>query len=355
MHFTIQKQIFESVLTNIQPFLEKKDQTQITSHILFDIQNSNLSLKATDSEVGLFIQNIELSDAADCTFTANGKKILDIIRILKNDMIKIEHSGDNIIISQGQSRFKLPTFDHSIFPQFPQSQGKSKITLDSSNLIEGLKKITPTIDTNNPKYELNGALIDIKADSTRLVGTDTRRLGIKYINESNSDELSLIIPKKAILEIQKLFLDEIEIFYDENNLVIQSSNYFFFTRLINGKFPDYERIIPKTSKHNLIIEKTQMIESIKMIATVSSDLKLTISQDSILFESLAEDNLEAKTSIDIQNGTEEAFDMAINSRYLLDFLNQVQNDTFEFKLNEPNLPFLLKDGDFSTVVMPIVL
>jgi len=98
-----------------------------------------------------------------------------------------------------------------------------------------------------------------------------------------------------------------------------------------------------------------MIEAIKMIETVSTDIKLTISNDSILFESLAEDNLEAKTSIMIENGIKNNFTFAVNSRYILDFLHQVVSDKFELNLNEPNLPFLLKDNDFITVIMPIVL
>ena len=355
MQFQIQKQIFESVLINIQPFLEKKDQTQITSHIKFSIQDSILSLQATDNEIGLSISNIGCEESDDLTFTANGKKVLDIIRILKNAVITIELKDDNIIISQDSSRFKLPTFDFEAFPTFPQYEDKPKITLNSQKLIESFKKITPTIDTNNPKYELNGALIDIRSDATNIVGTDTRRLGVKSIEGNNDKELSIIVPKKAILEIQKLFLDEIEIFYDETNLVIKSQNYYFFTRLINGKFPDYERIIPKSAKHTLTLNKKEMIEAIKMIATVSNDIKLTISKDQILFESLAEDSLEAKTAIDITSGIENEFTMAISSKYLLDFLNHVDGEEFAFHLNEPNLPFLLKNNEFITVVMPIVL
>jgi len=355
MQFTIQKQIFESVLTNIQPFLEKKDQTQITSHIKFTLNNNYLSLKATDNEIGLAIKNIGCEQSDNFEFTANGKKLLNIIKILKNGTINVELLNDNIVISQNSSRFKLPTFDYEAFPSFPQSENKPKITLNSSKLIESLKKITPTIDTNNPKFELNGALIDIKLDKTNVVGTDTRRLGVKTIEGSNESELSIIIPKRAILEIQKLFFNEIEIIYDETNLIIQSQNYFFFTRLINGKYPNYERIIPQSSKHSLQIDKKEMIEAIKMIETVSNEIKLTISNDSILFESLAEDNLEAKTSIMIENGIENNFTFALNSRYILDFLYQAKSDKFELNLNEPNLPFLLKDNDFITVVMPIVL
>ncbi len=355
MNFKIQKQIFESVLTNIQPFLEKKDQTQITSHIKITSKNNHLFLEATDNEIGLSIQNVGLEVGDDFTFTVNGKKILDIVRILKEGFVDVDFENDQVIISQESSRFKLPTFEADSFPPFPQIEDKASISLDSSKLIEGFKKITPAIDTNNPKFELNGALVDIKADKTSIVGTDTRRLAIKTIEGANDQELSIIVLKKAIMEIQKLFLDEIEMFYDENNLIIKSNNYYFFTRLVNGKYPDYERIIPKSAKHELTLDKKEMVDAIKMITTISQEIKLTIASGTILFESLAEDNIEAKTSINIDGGLDQEFTMAVNSRYILDFLNQSGSETFTLQLNEPSLPFVLKNEDFITVVMPIVL
>ena len=131
------------------------------------------------------------------------KKLLDIIRILKDDEISLEVVNSTILIKQKTSKFKLPIFDASTFPEFPNIDDKPQISLDSLSLIKNLKKISPAIDTNNPKFELNGALINMKNNYTDLVGTDTRRLAIAKIETSNSNELSLIVPKKAILEIQK--------------------------------------------------------------------------------------------------------------------------------------------------------
>ena len=123
-------------------------------------------------------------------------------------------------IQQQQSNFKLPTFNANEFPEFPGIDAKPKINLDSQKLISSLKKITPAIDNNNPKCELNGALIDISASMISIVSTDTRRLALVEIENNSSEALSLIIPKKAIIEIQKLFFNEIEIFYDNTHLII---------------------------------------------------------------------------------------------------------------------------------------
>jgi len=354
MKIKAQKQIIESILINLQPFLEKKDASQITSHLLFNIEDNRCVIKATDLEIGLKIVTDHITIEEQGAFTAHGKKLLDIVRILKDDEITLELINDMLVIKQKQSKFKLPTFDPNLYPSFPTINDKPQISLDSMNLIKNLKKISPAIDTNNPKFELNGALIHIKNDSTDLVGTDTRRLAITTIESSNSQALSLIVPKKAILEIQKLFLDQITIFFDETNLIINNENYFFYTRLINGKFPDYERIIPSSVKHSMTLPKKEMLEAIKMITTISQEIKITFLSDTIIFHSLSADNVEAKTEMALETGLSEKFELSLNSRYLLDFISQTDANEFLIQLNGPNLPFVVKDENFITIIMPIV-
>lgn len=355
MKITVQKSIIENILVHAQPFLEKKDTSQITSHVLISVSNSKLTLRATDYEIGLLISTQKINITSDGNVTANGKKLLDIVRILKDGEINLEVKNDILFISQSHSNFKLPTFSYNEFPAFPTYMEKSRILIDSHSLIESLKKITPSIDSNNPKFELNGALIDIKENSINFASTDTRRLAVVNIENQNSNQLSIIIPKKAIIEIQKLFFDNLELFYDETSLIIHSDEYTFFTKLINGKFPEYSRIIPKEISKTLTLPKAKMIESIKQITTISTDVKITFLENFITFESLSDDNIEAKTEINYTTGFSSAFVIAINSRYLLDFLNSINSSEFEIGLNESNLPFVLSDGNFKTVVMPIVI
>ena len=355
MKISISKSIIENILIQAGPFLEKKDTSQITSHVFISASNSLLTLKATDYEIGYFVNTNNVNIAQDGSTTANGKKLLDIIRILKDGNINLEVKGDMLYISQAHSNFKLPTFSHQEFPEFPSYEGKSSIAIDSYLLIESLKKITPAIDTNNPKFELNGALIDIQPDKINFASTDTRRLAVVNIPNTTTNELSIILPKKAIVEIQKLFFNDIELYYDETNLIIHSDQYTFFTKLINGKFPEYSRIIPKETVNNLLLPKAIMIDSIKQITTISTDVKITFLNDTITFESLSDDNIEAKTEISFGTGFTEAFTIAINSKYLLDFLNSINNSEFNIGLNEGNLPFILSDENFKTVVMPIVI
>jgi len=355
MKIKVDKRVIESILINLQPFLEKKDDSQITSHIIFESIDDKCIIKATDSEIGLQIISEYMIIEEEGSFTANGKKLLNIIRILKDGEITLEVIDNALLIKQKYSKFKLPTFDYSQFPEFPNIEDKAQISIDSNLLIKNMKKVSPAIDTNNPKYELNGAFINITNEKIDIVGTDTRRLAIVSLSNSLSQDISFILPKKAILEIQKLFLDEINIYFDETTLIITNNNTFFFTRLINGNFPDYRRIIPNNIKHQIILPKKEMLDAIKMITTISHDIKVSFMSNSIKFNSLSTDNVEAKTEIEIDTGLSDEFEISFNSKYLLDFLSQIDVNTFELGFNESSLPFLVKDNNFMTIIMPIIL
>jgi len=354
MRFVITKNIFENVIASMQPFLEKKDSSSITSHIYLEINNTKLIIKATDYEIGLesYIDNI--TDMVDGKITVNGSNLLGIIKRLKNEDIIIESSNNNLIIKQNKSTFKLPTYDANEFPSLNKYENLKDLSMSTINFINSIRKITPAIDNNNPKFELNGALLDIKSQKINFVSTDTRRLAVSFLQNINNDEVQFIIPKKAIIEIQKLFLDEAKISYDDTNLVISNEHTKFFTKLINGKFPDYERIIPNTLKYNFPLPKNVLVESIKLVTSLFSNIKITFNSTSIIFESLDEDS-EAKTQIDIDLNIEKEFYLAVNAKYLLDFLSMSNNDKIKIGFNESNLPFLLEDDKFFTIVMPIVL
>jgi DNA polymerase-3 subunit beta len=354
MKYTTHKNKFETIITSMQPFLEKKDSSSITSHIYIEILNNQLILKSTDYEIGLQAIINDITNIEDGKATVNGSNLINIIRRLKNNDIDFEVNANDLIIKQDKSSFKLPMYNPNEYPSFPNKENLNILDINTINLINSIKKITPAIDTNNPKFELNGSLIDIKSDKINFVATDTRRLAISNLTNISNNTLQIIVPKKAIIEIQKIFFDETKISYDETNLILENNNYTFFTKLINGKFPDYERIIPSSLKHNIQISKQVLIESIKLITSLKPNIKITFSSNSILFESVDEDS-EAKTQIDINLNIEDNFYIAVNSKYLLDFLSTSDNENINIGFNESNLPFYLEDDKFKTIIMPIIL
>jgi DNA polymerase-3 subunit beta len=355
MNLAVNKNVLEQMLINSLSFLDKKDSSNITSHILLNAHDGKLTVKATDFELGIEMETKNVNIALPGLATANGKKILDIVKTLKDEDIQLLVDNDFLILKQNRSKFKFPMFNADEYPQFPSFEGKSEFSIDPMKFLTSIKKILPSIDTNNPKFELNGALIDIKGDHINFVSTDTKRLAIVTLDEESSSKLSLIIPKKAINEIQKLFFDEMKIYYDENTMIIKSENFYFFTKLINGKFPDYERIIPNEKKYELTLNRDLMIDHIKQISTISQEIKLTFRNDAIVFESLNDDNLEGRTQLDFISNLSEDIVLAVNSKYILDFLTHIENNQFKLRYNDSTLPFVLECENFITVIMPIML
>jgi len=185
MKLTVNKNLFENIITAMQPFLEKKDASSITSHIYFEA-NEKLILKATDFEMGLeaVIDNVNITENGKAT--VSGSNLLNMIRRLKNEDLNIQTIDDFLHITQNKSSFKLPMFDANEYPAFPKYENLNILQIDTNNFIESIKKITPSIDNNNPKYELNGALIDIKEDIVNFVSTDTKRLSVVKIDNFTS-------------------------------------------------------------------------------------------------------------------------------------------------------------------------
>jgi len=355
MKIIINKKAIESMLVKSIPFLEAKDNSMITSNVSIILGGGNITIDSTDYEIGLKTILICMGIIDDGSAIVNGKKLLDIIKILKNDDVTIETKENTMHISQSRSKFKLSLFNDGKFPSFPEIDYNKEISIDSSVMINAFREITPTIDTNNPKYEFNGALIDIKNDGINFVSSDIKRLSLVNIPNTNDNELAIIIPRRAILEIQKLFSEDIKIYCNDVYLIIKSDSFVFFTKLVNGKFPDYRRIIPNELKHQIKVSKLLMVESIKQINTVSNEVKIEISNNSMVFSSTGDANNEATTDIVIDFAFDVNLAMIVNSKFVLDFLSVVFDDSFTLVINEENMPFMLQSGDLRTIIMPITL
>jgi len=347
MHIKIDKPLIENIISNAISFTEKKDNTLITSHILIEA-DENLTIKATDKEIGIKIST-KCKILQKGKITLNAKKINTIIKALKNREIEIIAENNKIKIIQDTSIYQLTSFDPNLFPEFPETNNLENLNIKIDKFQDAIRKIYPVIDNNNPKYELNGALLDLKENSN-FVSTDTRRLAIYYSNVTAKNN-KIIVPKRSLGEIKRIIKNDMQIFYDEIYLILKNENIFFFTKLINGKFPDYERIIPNNLQYELEINKNEFLSHLKQISIISQEVKIKINNSKIEIENLSDD-IKAKTSFEYQSNIEE-FTFAVNSKYIIDFLNVIDEEKFILGLNEPNIPFILKSNNFITIVMPL--
>lgn len=371
MKIIIKKTAIESIVSSIQPFLEKRDMSIITSCILLQVENGQLILKATDYEIGIIARLDCDSAEGDDVLAINGKKFLDSLKSLKDENIIIENKdygdkgGEKLEIKQGKATIKLPSFIGESFPEFPKDYEKSKLNINSKNLIDSLKRLIPVIEINNPRTEYRNALIDIKEYKFNFVATDTKRLEVISFDSQSVDKMNFMFPKKAILEVQKLFNEDSNIYFNDKNIIIESEKFTFWTKIPNGNFIDYEKVIPKDIKYRVHIDKDKIIEALKIINAIWFQARLTFSKDKISFEVVYSDkdfNATAEMDLDAELNKEfieklgdETFSITLNSKHILDFVAHINTQTFEFGINE-NLhsASTLKSDNFLLTFMPIL-
>lgn len=353
MKFTIKKQVLEKHISNLNSFTEKKDQSAVNSHIYFKVDEKGLILKATDNEIGLEYQITDVDIKENGEATAHGKNLLDIIKNLKEGEITLSTENDNLHVKQNRSQFKIAMQKASDFPFFPSLDGKDKFDINAGILSQSLKKVEYCIDPNNPKYEFTGALLDIKESNINLVASDGRRLGVYELNINAGKNVKIIIPKRAIAEIQKLLTQNIEIFYDETILMAKAENFVFFTKLINGNYADYERLINSNFANKIILKRDQITDGIKTVKLLSEDINIKFSQNLMSFETQNQLGEIAQTEIEVELSISQDYEIKVKSKNILEFLGAIETQEFEFNYNDAGMPIMLKSENLRTMIVQV--
>lgn len=367
MKITINKNLLENIISNFQPFLEKRNQSEITSHILIKTEKNNIIIKATDYDIGIMTKISSENFNEDEEITVNGKELLNIIKNLRDDKIIITNNkNDELEIQQNKTKITLPSFISKNYPEFPKNYENSKINIDSNEIINSLKKIFPVIDINNSRMELRNSLIDIKEYKFNFVATDTKRLEIISFNNPSVEKLSFMIPRRAIIEIQKFFTESANIYLKDEILILENEKYLFYIKIPNGNFLDYERVIPKDNqiKYKIHINKEKTIESLKIINSISKKVKIIFTKDKIVFEAISDTDSKAITEIDIDKELNKNFldelneniEICVLSQHILEYIKNIDTKTFEFGINEnKNSACLLKSENFILIVIPTLI
>lgn len=350
MELKIEKTILENGIKKILPFVSK-DMTNVSSCIEIEVKENELFMYATDYEISIKIVTNNIFDFVDGKCLVNAQLLNKNISKLKNGEVHIKLVNDDLIINQKRTKLTIKTTSDDIFKSGITMSNMNKVDIDNSSLLESLKAVSYTIDPSNPKMELGGVLIKGYDNKIDIVSTNTRSLTI-YSKESNSD-INVILPKKLISELQKNITNDSEIYYSDTDIIISNENLEIQSRLINGKFPDYTRVIPTESKYNLMLNSERLKESINTVIGMSENINLKFQKESIEISS-TEDKNKAITYIEgLDLDIDSSIDITINSKYLLDFLKNCSND-FNFKINSSKLPILCESGFIKCIIMPLI-
>lgn len=370
MKVSINREILLAPLQAVCSVIERRQTLPILSNVLIQFKTDTLTLTGTDLEVEMVTtinlpDNDETTDTGDITLPA--KKFLDIVKTLpENSVIKINIEKERAEIRSGRSRFVLATLAADEFPSLESLKDPFSCHVKQSELKFLLDKTQFSMAQQDVRYYLNGLLLELNNDNLRAVATDGHRLALCDINANVSitEPLQVIIPRKGVIELTRLLNNndsEIELQFSKNHIKASLPNFTFTSKLIDGKFPDYEKVIPKNLDISINFDRVELHSALQRASVLSNEkyrgMRLTLANNLLKATVHNPEQDEAEEEMEINYGG-ESIDIGFNVSYFLDALNAIEKDTVNMNLLDSNSSCLLQteaDSNCKYVIMPMRL
>lgn len=372
MNFTIEKEVFLKGLSRVQGIVEKRNTIPILSNVLIEANNDSILLTATDLEVGMRASYPATVGQAG-KITVSAKKLYEIVKELPEKEIAFK-SKDNswIEISCGKSLFNIVGLSSEEFPHFPEADENKMFPINGALLNEMIEKTFFSISTDDTKYNLNGIYFKKTEEDgnslLRLVATDGHRLAMvqRSIETPEIEELDqgIIFPRKGIHELKKIAEEsdsDLRLGFMDNSAVVSKGKTVVIMRLVNGDFPDYNRVIPKNNEDIATINRDYFLHVLRRMAILSSEkskgVKIELSSGKLEISSSNPDVGDAREEMEvIYNGPE--LTIGLNARYMIDILQALESENVKLAVKDNMSPGLITpEGDegFLSVIMPMRL
>ena len=369
MEFTINRDIFLKSLSNAYGIIEKKTTLPILSNILIEAKDSKIRITATDLDI-LYSEVITSQQLIKEGSTTTSASILyDILRKIEpNAKIKLSlQSTNKLKLVSGNSQFNLLCLSSDNFPLSDENIDQQTFEVDSQKLLKLLNKTRISISNDETRHYLNGIYLHkVNLENKSFlngVATDSHRLSSSSLEiNTNINFESIILPKKTIFQLISLLeqsTNTIKISNNKSKIKFEIDSGVLISKVIDGRFPDYSKVIPKDNTKILKIKLNEFKNSIERVTTVSSDrkegLKMNISKDFLQLSVNSPNSGEGIENINVKFNSDD-MDISFNSRYLIDIASQIENDLIIINLKDAASPALIKDlSDKNSfhVVMPM--
>jgi DNA polymerase-3 subunit beta len=361
-------------LTNVIGAIEKRHTKKILENVYLSMQDDMLQFVGTDLEIELSSQTQIICNEQG-TITTTAWKILEICKALPVDSnVTLETNDHRLNLKVNRSNFELSTLPANKYPLLNSINFTNEIIVCESILKSLLDTTAFSMANQDVRYYLNGLLLDISGNLIKTVTTDGHRLAISEYqrddsNESNIDK-SIIIPRKGVLELSRILdaksKSPLLLYLSDNHIRIQKEDIRFTSKLIDGKYPDYQAAIPIASRYQIVLERSLFKDTLSRVAILSNekfrDICLSFNNNVVKLHSTNSEKEFANEEMDIEyNG--ELLEIGFNVSYLLDAINHIDTDNIVLHLNSPDSSVLItasddaSDNNISTkyVVMPIRL
>jgi DNA polymerase-3 subunit beta len=359
------KEIILKPLQIVIGIVEKKQTLPILSNVLIEKQNNRIRFTATDLEIQITTTiDIHSENNQDESITVGSKKLQEILRVLPDQSkISIEIKENKAQIKSGKSKFSLQTLPPQDFPKLNnQLENAKKISLPQKELKKLLLSVQYAMAQQDVRYYLNGVLLIIEDSKLKAVATDGHRLAYNAENiEGVHEKQEIILPRKAVIELSKLLADteeNVDLEFSPYQVKANFSDVTLTTKIIEGKFPDYERVIPKHTNH-LNMERILVQQALQRVAILSNEkfrgIRFVLTEKNLSIVSNNSEQEEAQEEIETDYHG-EALDIGFNVNYLMDGLNNIHGNITTFSFGDSNSSILIttsENQEFRYVVMPM--
>jgi len=361
MKFSATKEKLLEGLQQVQNVVSTRTTLPILSNVLLQAKEGAVHLTTTDLDVGVRGSFEASVDKVGAT-TLPARRLFTIIRELPSSEIAIEVDGKNAAsIRSGQSFFKILGLPEEEFPPLPKFENAKVVTMRQKDLYDGLRKTAYAISTDETRYVLNGVLFSFKENKLTLVATDGRRLAMLDIELEfpRSHEAEIIVPTKAVTELQRLLKDdgEVKISVGSGQIAFDLNNTLLVSKLIEGNYPNYKQVIPSEAKERVTLERETFLNSLRRVSLLASDksnsIKLNFSKNNIEITANTPEVGEARESLPVAYKGRD-FSIAFNPEFLMAPLRNLTEDEVFFDLIDEMSPGVLKiQTPFLYVLMPM--
>lgn len=367
MKFSCPRETFWQGLQVVQRAVPGKTTLPILTGILMETSNDRLRLVATDLELGIECY-IPVQTIEEGTTVLEAKYLTDIVRKLPELglTVKIDSQRSLAEIKGGKSVFHLHTMAPADYPNLPETAAERSWKVDQGTLRKMIRETAFAVALDETRPFLTGVLLEISGEQVRMVATDTSRLAMRQISSANDiQQASIIIPTKCLQELSRILESgsetPITVTLSGNHVVFELPDVRFISRLIEGQFPSYQQVIPKSCKTRVEIEREEFLAAAERASLLSREgtsvVKLSVTQESMDLSTHVQDVGESREEIAVAKDGEDA-EIAFNTRFIIDVLRTLDAPRVALELTGRHSPGMVKpvsEEEYTYVIMPVML
>lgn len=367
MKLVLSREAFLDRLGIVARGVSTRSAIQTLSGVLLEATDGAAELQATDTELGIRA-GVTSTVEREGSVVVPGRLLLDVARSLPSDSVSLEHraSEQDVEVKSGTATFHLRTLPREDFPNLPEHSGASPISIPAPAFIETVERVARSASRDETRPHLTGVLVTTSGNALRMVATDSYRLSVKEtpLDQAVGGELEVNVPARTLQELGRIAsstgAEAIGVTALDNQVVFEVGDIVLSSRLVEGRFPNYQQLLPEAYEHELRVDRGELLDVVRrvsLLAQKNAPLRLSFSEGQLEVSAQTPDIGEASESLPVPfNG--EPLAIGFNPEFFRDGLESAETDELVLKLISPLRPGLIQsgaDGGFIYLVMPIRL